>query len=67
MPMTGCGEASASVFSIQRRRIGARTNLAQMPAAIDVIAVAMNTVFHEPSDASTEASGTIIEAVPFAV
>src|SRR5690349_14078505 len=60
-------DVSATVFSIQRLRIGARTNFAHRPAAIDVIAVAMNTAFHEPIDASTEASGTSIDAVPFAV
>src|SRR5258708_29134672 len=58
---------SATVLSIQRFLIGARTNLAHRPAAIEMVAVAMNTASHEPMADSTEASGTSIEAVPFAV
>src|SRR5258708_10374261 len=58
---------SATVLSIQRFLIGARTNLAHRPAAIESVAVAMNTAFHEPMAGSTEASATSIEALPLAV
>src|ERR1700754_994027 len=53
--------------AIQRARIGARTNLAEMPAAIVITAAAINTAFQPPVAASTEATGTSNAAVPFAV
>src|SRR5690349_10981527 len=68
------GEASISwlrraslLDSIQRARIGARMNLAEMPAAIVITAAVTNTAFHPPVADNTDASGTSSEAVPLAV
>ena len=54
-------------FSIQRFLIGARTNFADTAAAIETTAAEINTVLHPPFADSTDAIGTSIDAVPFAV
>lgn len=59
--------AGVPEFSIQRFLIGARMNFADTAAAIEITAAQMNTVLHPPFADSTEASGTSIDAVPFAV
>jgi hypothetical protein len=73
-PDDGCSLASAMTtlvgapeFSIQRFLMGARMNFADTAAAIDTTAAEMNTVLHPPFTDSTDASGTSIDAVPFAV
>src|SRR5437868_1099576 len=52
---------------MNRLRIGASTSLADTPAAIVTTAATVNTASQPPCADSTDASGTRIAAVPFAV
>src|SRR4051794_30345515 len=64
---TRAAPADAPEFSIQRFLMGARTNFAHTAAAIDITAAEINTVLQPPLADRSDAIGTSIEAVPFAV
>src|SRR6185312_8814356 len=64
---TRAAPAGTAEFSIQRFLMGARTNFAQTAAAIEITAAEMNTVPQPPLADRSDAIGTSMEAVPFAV